>query len=179
MHGARPSSRAPILTGVQMKLLDLTAVLAIKARRVVRSALGAVGGRRIVAVSAIALVGAGGSQPSVGAGRVFYGGFENGTSQWSKDDYRDMCLSVSSAVDGVAPRAGGRMLECNWNGTVAWNATNSYSTMQLTAWSYSSEFLMRFWVRYALDVDKVSGNKLLRFDPAGNTGVNDDQMFMA
>lgn len=102
---------------------------------------------------------------ALAAGRVFYDGFESGTGQWSKDDFRDMCVSVATSVDAVPPKSGARMLECNWNGTVVWNATNSFSTLQLNSWNYTSEFLIRFWVRLSADVDRKQGSKLFRMSP--------------
>lgn len=100
------------------------------------------------------------------AGRVFYDDFESGgVSQWSRDGSRDMCRTVNESVDGQGPFSGRLQLECNWDGTVAWNDSRAYSTLKLNSWDYSREFLIRFQVRFASDVDKTDGGKLLRLYP--------------
>lgn len=101
------------------------------------------------------------------AGLVFSDDFESGnTSKWVADDTRSKCTVTSSSVDGVKAKAGNNMLSCNWNGTVAWNDPANYSTLKLSSFNYDREFLLRFHVRYASDVDKVMGNKLLRLYPS-------------
>ena len=109
--------------------------------------------------------------PSHAATRVFYDGSEAGnTSLWSQDSARDKCTSVASAVDGVVgPYAGSRMIRCNDNGTVAWNANNSFETMKLPAFSATNEVFYRVRVRLDQNMDKTSGSakKLLRI--FGNT----------
>lgn len=105
------------------------------------------------------------------AGRVFYDNFESGnTNQWSTDEPHNKCVVVSAAHDTGAPHSGNKMLECNWNGTVAWNDPASYSTVVLPqeSWKYSREFLIRLWLRYDADVDHVNGNKVLRLYPWSN-----------
>lgn len=82
------------------------------------------------------------------AGRVFYDGFESGTtSQWSQDSYRNRCTVVTAATDGGPGPTGTRMLRCNWNGTVQWNDPASYEALVLDSWPYSGEFLVRARVR--------------------------------
>lgn len=82
------------------------------------------------------------------ASRVFYDGFESGTTNaWSQDDYHNKCTVVSVAADGGSPRSGSYMLRCNWNGTVAWNDPKGFEALKLNGWNYTSEFLIRFWIR--------------------------------
>jgi hypothetical protein len=100
------------------------------------------------------------------AGRVFFDDFEAGnTNKWSADDFRNKCRVATGAVDGVPARAGSSMAECNWNGLTAWNDPSAYTSLKLGSWDYSNEFLIRLWVRYANDVDRAFGSKLLRLDP--------------
>jgi hypothetical protein len=103
---------------------------------------------------------------SYAAGRVFYDGFEDGTTNaWAQDDFRNKCTVVTSSLDGHAgPHNGSRMARCNWNGIVAWNDQAAVETLQLSNWTYSSEILIRFYVRTDADVDKIvgSGGKYLR-----------------
>jgi hypothetical protein len=91
---------------------------------------------------------------SYAAGRVFYDGFESGTTnQWSQDDFRNKCNVVSSALDGGAgPRGGTKMVRCNWNGTLDWNDPARYEALRLGSWNYSREFLIRFWIREDRDL---------------------------
>lgn len=110
---------------------------------------------------------------SYAAGRVFYDGFEDGTtSQWATDTGRNRCPVVSLAQDKtVGPRSGSRMLQCNWNGTVAWNNPANFETLILNSWNYSSEVLIRFWIRTDKDFGGLSGPKFMRIgsDSAGST----------
>ena len=109
---------------------------------------------------------------SYAAGRVFFDDFEDGTTnKWAQADFRNKCAVVNSAIDGGSPRSGTRMARCNWNGTVAWNDPAAYESSALNSWSYSTEFLIRVWVRADADVDHKFGNK--RFRLFFNGGVND------
>jgi hypothetical protein len=121
-------------------------------------------------LAATALFALGAAQASA-AGRVFFDDFESGnTSKWGSDGSRTKCTPVRSSVDGTAVKNGSFMLECNWNGAVAWDNVNSVTTLSLSSFSYSKEFLLRFWVRYASDVDRAAGNKLLKIASAsGNS----------
>jgi hypothetical protein len=120
----------------------------------------------LVAVTGLAVMGLANA-----AGRVFSDDFEAGnTSKWSLDGSRTMCSATRSSIDGRATHAGSYMLECNWNGLVAWDHADSFSVAVLPSWDYSSEFLVRMWVRYASDVDRVVGAKLMRLYPGGQTG---------
>jgi hypothetical protein len=111
------------------------------------------------------------------AGRVFYDGFEDGTTnKWGQDSGRNRCSVVASAIDGRGPRAGSRMASCNWNGVVAWNDPAAYSTLVLSSWSYSSEFLIRLWVRADNDVDSKFGSKWFRLYNSSNSYYWDGQM---
>ena len=97
------------------------------------------------------------------AGLVFSDGFESGTlgNSWTKDGMRSMCTVVEGARDGGAPHSGKNMLECNWNGTVAWDRPDAYSTVALpqNEWKYKSEFFIRLWLRYDSDVSHSFGGK--------------------
>lgn len=96
------------------------------------------------------------------AGRVFHDDFESGSAgKWTSDG-KVPCKVVSSALDGLNAGNRGRMAECNWNGTVAWNDPATYSALELRSWDYDREFLIRFRVRYASDVDRKVNSKLLR-----------------
>jgi hypothetical protein len=109
---------------------------------------------------------------STAAGRVFVDDFESGNnSKWGADGSRTKCNPVRSAADGGALKNGSYVLECNWNGAVAWDNVNSVSTLALNSWSYSREFMIRFWVRYGSDVDRAAGNKLLKI--ASSSGNSD------
>jgi len=102
------------------------------------------------------------------AGLVFSDDFEgDNVNKWSQDGKRDLCQVVQRGVDGSSPHGGQRMAECNWNGTVNWNAPTAYSTLMLPPekWPYNQEFLLRLWVKYDQDVSRTFGGKVLRFHP--------------
>lgn len=114
-----------------------------------------------VSASAIALS----ATSAMAAGRVFYDGFEDGTTNaWQQYVGRNKCSVVSGAFDGgVGPKSGSRMARCNYNGVVDWDNPASYETMVLRSWSMSRETLIRFWVRVDSDVDAKAGSKLFRW----------------
>lgn len=118
---------------------------------------------------------------SYAAGRVFFDDFEDGTiSKFSPPDSRDPCKNVSTAIDGGSPRTGSRMLQCNWNGTVAWNDPAAFNTLSLNSWSYNNEFFIRLWVRADSDVDQKFGSKWLRlYNQSINSFILDGQMEQA
>ena len=104
-----------------------------------------------------------------GAGLVFADNFESGNvNKWTQDGTRNLCQPVQRGVDGSTPHGGQYMLQCNWNGTVAWNAPNAFTTVTLpqTQWPYKNEFLLRLWIKYDQDVSHTFGGKVLRFFPA-------------
>jgi len=110
------------------------------------------------------------------AGLVFSDGFEDGTTnKWLPGGSRDHCIPVTTSVDNVNPHSGKFMAECNWNGTVPWNDPAAFSGLVLQSWPYTSEFLIRLWVRLANDVDHVNQAKILRLFP--NSGKT-DQLYM-
>jgi hypothetical protein len=116
-----------------------------------------------VLMAAAALTIGGGASAEGAGGRVFYDGFETGnTNQWVQDSSRTKCTAVRTSVDGKPTHAGSYMLECNWNGVVAWNDPSSYTTVKLNSFSYTREFLLRFRVRFAADNDRTIGSKLFR-----------------
>jgi hypothetical protein len=95
---------------------------------------------------------------SYAAGRVFYDGFEDGTTNnWTIESGRNPCPVVTSALDGGPGPRGTRMMRCNWDG-------GSFEGVVLNSWSYTNEFLLRFWVRLDADVDRVNGAKLFRLN---------------
>lgn len=99
------------------------------------------------------------------AGRVFYDGFEDGTTnKWQQDSYRNKCTVITVAADGGAAKSGSRMLKCNWNGVVAWNDPASFETLVLDNYSYASEILFRFWIRPDANAKDhpANGAKILR-----------------
>ena len=96
------------------------------------------------------------------AGRIFYDGFENGTTDaWTQDDFHNKCTAVKSAPDGTGPHSGSYQAQCNWNGTVAWNDPEAYRGLEKSI-SYNNEFFLRYWVRYDSDVDSKPGAKVGR-----------------
>ena len=118
------------------------------------------------ALSAMLMLGA----QTQAAGRVFFEDFEAGSvSQFQQDNSRKMCTAVTQSVDSVAPQGGTHMMECNWNGVVTWDDPAAQSTVVINSFSYTTEFMIRYWVRYATDVDKVGGNKLFKFSNNGGT----------
>jgi hypothetical protein len=105
----------------------------------------------------------------VSAQRSFSDNFESGkVTKWTQDANRDLCQPVQRSIDGSAPHRGQYMLQCNWNGTVAWNAPNAFSTVTLPQgqWIYKSEFLLRLRIKYDQDVSHTFGGKVLRSFPA-------------
>lgn len=115
----------------------------------------------VVSASAIALS----ATDASAAGRVFYDGFEDGTTNaWQEYIGRSKCAVVTSALDGgVGAKSGSRMARCNWNGLVDWDDPRSYETLVLRSWSMNRETLIRFWVRVDKDVDATAGSKLYRW----------------
>lgn len=100
---------------------------------------------------------------SYAASRVFYDNFESGTTDaWIQDSYRNRCNVVKSAADGGSVHNGSNMLRCNWNGLVAWNAPEAYESLVLNSWSYSNEFLIRFWIRVDKNLSGGEGPKYFR-----------------
>ena len=102
------------------------------------------------------------------AGRVFFEDFENGgLAKWTQDGSRSMCVLVQTGRDGTMPHGGKNMMQCNWNGTVAWNDPQAYSTVVLpqNSWEYNMEFLIRLWLKYDQDVSRSYGGKVLRLFP--------------
>jgi hypothetical protein len=106
------------------------------------------------------------SVSSLAASRIFYDGFETGTTDlWKTADYRNRCTVVTAAFDAtVGPYQGAKMASCNWNGTVVWNDSASFETLALPPVADSNELFYRFRVRLDKDVDKGAGSagKLLR-----------------
>jgi len=98
-----------------------------------------------------------GGGPS-GYTRVFYDGFEDGTTnQWT---------SSSADVTTTQPLRGTYAARSNWNGLVEWNHPERIRGLHLASWPYSQEFLVRFWLRLDGDVDDTpygtAGGKLFR-----------------
>jgi hypothetical protein len=108
------------------------------------------------------------------AGRVFYDGFEDGTTnKWGRDSGRNKAIAVQKGVDGGSAHSGNYFAQINFNGLVAWNDPNSYTNLLLNHWSYNKEFFIRMWWR--LDKDFGSGMaaqgdgaKLLRLNIAND-----------
>jgi hypothetical protein len=108
------------------------------------------------------------SRGALAAGLVFSDNFESGTvKKWTQDGKRNLCQVVQKGVDGSTPHGGQQMAQCNWNGTVDWNAPTAYSTLMLPPenWPYNQEFLLRLWIKYDHDVSHTFGGKVLRFHP--------------
>lgn len=105
---------------------------------------------------------------SSAAGRVFFDDFESysvGTipaKSWSQDPPHPLPDVVADALDGgPGPVSGTKMLRTNWN-------EGDYSGVTLTSWSYTNEFLIRFWFRTDADVDRKPGSKSFRLlNPSG------------
>lgn len=119
------------------------------------------------------------SQCALSASRVFYDGAESGnTNAFLQDDYRDKCTSVTVSTDGVAgPYAGARMIRCNSNGTVAYNAPTSFENLVIPPFAMTSEVLYRVRFRADQNHDRTGGSdkKILRLYsiPADSTQWND------
>ncbi|QQS15465.1 MAG: fibronectin type III domain-containing protein [Candidatus Moraniibacteriota bacterium] len=112
-----------------------------------------------------------GNRNASAATRVFYDDLESGnTNLWSQGGSNDKCTNVLTAIDGNSPHGGSHMMQCNWNGSVAWNDPASYSSAVLGSWSYTNEFLIRMWVRVDNDVDHKFGSKWIRI--TGNYPTN-------
>jgi hypothetical protein len=108
----------------------------------------------------------GGGAPIAGISRVFSDGFEDGTTaKWS--DGGSPCPVVSVAPDGGGPAEGDRMLQCNWDGTVAWNDPAATLGLELASWPYDREFLLRFRIRNDQDLDHAPGAKWMRLGFGG------------
>lgn len=101
---------------------------------------------------------------SYAAGRLFYDGFEDGTTnKWRQDDFRNLCQVVTASADGVAgPFAGTRMARCNWNGTTS-VAAETFENLVMST-NYTDEFFIRVRVRQDMNLERtiVSPNKHLR-----------------
>lgn len=104
------------------------------------------------------------------AGRVFYDGFEDGsTSAWTQDSNRNRCAVVTTAADGKGPAAGSRMARCDNNGSAAWDAANRYETLVHAMPSGASELFVRVRMRLDTNHDRVyqgSCAKKLRWFPS-------------
>jgi chitodextrinase len=121
-------------------------------------AIDAVGNASGISAAASATTPAAGS--SVG-GRIFYDGFDDGTTnKWNQDDFRNRCQVVTSAADGGPGPIGTYMVRCNWNGSVAWNAPARFETLTIDTNLYDDELFIR--VRTRLDVNHSVQVKLLR-----------------
>lgn len=90
-----------------------------------------------------------------GSSRVFYDGFESGNANlWQQDDLHARCEVVGVAsVDGRTPRAGSSQAQCNWDGTQVSDVWQGLTQQ----FAIKNETFIRYWVRYATDVD-VSPN---------------------
>lgn len=99
---------------------------------------------------------------SYAAGRVFFDDFEDGTTnKWSQDDFHNKCAVVTSAADGIAgPYAGSRMVRCNWDGTVDWNAPAVYESLKIISVSYTNEIFYRVRLRVDKNTDRTDGSPL-------------------
>lgn len=100
------------------------------------------------------------------AGRVFYDGFEDGTTNaWSpgsSSGYYAKCDVVSTALDaGVGPYAGTKMARCNWDGTAGTFGHRSQEMIK-AGWSKTRESFIRWKIRVDSDVDNKPGSKLFR-----------------
>ena len=98
--------------------------------------------------------------------RVFYDGFEDGTTNaWSQDDYHAKAITTTQAHDGTNPYAGSRMAEFNWDGAVAWNDPYAYTAIRKDFSSlYTNEVFIRMRVYFDDYVDVQDGSKFLRLN---------------
>jgi hypothetical protein len=110
------------------------------------------------------------------ASRLFFDGFEDGTSNaWLQDSPQSKCPIVSTALDGAAgAHSGAFMARCNWasendpqgNGSGTWESlARNGSTSE-----YSSDVLYRFWIRRDADLNGGDGPKLFRVGNACTYG---------
>ncbi|NUO53788.1 MAG: hypothetical protein HOV80_33495 [Polyangiaceae bacterium] len=110
-----------------------------------------------------------GSTPIEGTTRVFYDGFEDGTTDaWSFG----ACPVVGVAPDGQGPHAGAMMAQCNWNGFVDYDDPQSTLSLVLDHWDYEEEFLLRFAIRNDTDLDHADGAKWMRLGFGGPEEVD-------
>lgn len=98
--------------------------------------------------------------------RVFYDGFEDGTTNlWQQDGYHCRCIVVDTAADGVhGPYVGSKMARCNWDGTVPWYDSMRYESLYLDSINYTDEIFYRVKLRADYNLDRTSGSatKILR-----------------
>lgn len=89
------------------------------------------------------------------AGRVFYDGFEDGTTnKWTPDPPRSMCPVVSASIDGiVGPKAGTKMVRCNYQTDGNWPQLLILGTDSL----YNDELFVRMWYRPDTNVNRTGG----------------------
>jgi hypothetical protein len=107
------------------------------------------------------------------AGRVFYDGFESGnTDLWSQDGVRNRCTVVVSAADGiVGPAGGSKMVRCNSDDSVAWDAPAKFETLSkvMPTGGGMNELFIRIRLRLDTNHDRVYAGsiaKKLRFWPS-------------
>lgn len=106
------------------------------------------------------------SDASHAASRVFYDGFEDGTTnKWQQADARSRCQVVTAATDGiVGPFAGTRMARCNWDGTRADGTPDRFQTLVTPTGNYTDEFFIRVRFRMDQNIEPTPGssNKFMR-----------------
>jgi hypothetical protein len=97
-----------------------------------------------------------------GQGRVFYDGFEDGTTnKWGADAGHAKSQVITQAVDGKGPRSGTRFMSANFE-------SNNYSGVRLDSWSYNREMFIRMWWRIDANFDNRDGAKLMRLGYSGS-----------
>ena len=91
---------------------------------------------------------------SYAAGRVFYDGFEDGTTNaWQAEAGRGKCPVVSASLDGITgPKAGTKMVQCNYQTDGNW-ATLTLNTGSI----YNDELFIRMWYRPDTDINRTGG----------------------
>lgn len=90
------------------------------------------------------------------AGRVFYDGFEDGTTDaWAQDQWNTTkCPVVTASIDGIAgPYAGTYMVQCNYQTDGNWPQIN---LPNFDAY-YTDEFFIRMRYRPDTDVNRTGG----------------------
>jgi hypothetical protein len=127
--------------------------------RPVRCARWVASGMRVavvmIAISASASI-------ALAQGRVFYDGFEDGTTnKWGADTGHAKSQVVTQAVDGRGPRSGTRFMSSNFE-------SNNYSGVKLDSWSYNREMFIRMWWRIDANFDNKDGAKLMRLGFSGS-----------
>ncbi len=117
------------------------------------------------------------SYSAFAAGRVFYDGFEDGTTNaWTQNGTRNKCTVVTSAADGLTGvYAGTRMTRCNYNGLADWNTPQSFEVMDIDGYAGggATELFLRAHVRRDANLVPSNNGSYTKILRQGDQGVID------